>query len=146
MQLNWLFKSLCRTTPKKTSMFGYPLQKHSFHSKSEADRLFVQQIFPVNENEIQTVAGIGLSLLTKDPRCKNVTGCNSTNCLRACAGQHKRKHQWSILITVPLIARHYLVSPPKTQLSLKIWSNLAVCSTDFPVNNKERRWDFSSLT
>ena len=56
--------------------YMYPLQKHSIHCKSEADRLFVQQIFPVNINEIQTLAGIGLSPLTKDPRCKKFIGCN----------------------------------------------------------------------
>ena len=40
--------------------------KHSFYHKSKATRLFVQQIFPVNENEIQTLAGIGLIPLTLD--------------------------------------------------------------------------------
>ena len=47
-------------------MIWYLLQKHSFHCKSEATQLFVQQIFPVNENEIQTLAGIGLSPLILD--------------------------------------------------------------------------------
>ena len=40
--------------------------KHSFYYKSEATRLFVRQIYPVNENEIQTLAGIGLIPLTLD--------------------------------------------------------------------------------
>ena len=40
--------------------------KYSFYYKSEATRLFVQQIYPVNENEFQTLAGIGLIPLTLD--------------------------------------------------------------------------------
>ena len=87
VKLSCLFKSLCRPTPKKTSMFEYPLQ-----NLEQIDCLF-NRFFWDNENEIQTLAGIGLSPLTKDPRCKNVIGCNSTDCLRACAGQHQRKHQ-----------------------------------------------------
>ena len=106
VKLSCLFKSLCRPTPKKTSMvyidhcssdrsslFGIPSKNRAFIVNLEQIDCLFNRFFLDNENEIQTLAGIGLSPLTKDPRCKNVIGCNSTDCLRACAGQHQRKHQ-----------------------------------------------------
>ena len=46
---------ICITVPLFVGHYLVSPPKHNFHCKSGAARLFVQQIFPVNENQIQTL-------------------------------------------------------------------------------------------